>query len=206
MNRNTVLLLALSSLFIFSCQDQPASDSGQSADREAALSPEDSSLYLARGKELALSTFSAMSSELLAAMQRGGVEEAARYCNLAAYPLVDSLSKVHEADIRRTSLKVRNPKNKPTEAEQQQLLAFQQLFEAGSPMAPVVRPVDANTVAFYAPIQIQPLCLQCHGKMGETLKEADYAVIKELYPEDAAIGYSEGDLRGIWSIRLRKKL
>jgi hypothetical protein len=36
---------------------------------------------------------------------------------LAAYPLVDSLSQVHKTYIRRTSLKVRNPKDAPTESE-----------------------------------------------------------------------------------------
>lgn len=201
----TIFFLTTFSFLLFTaCQNnKPSGDSGQEA---VPLTPEEVTLYTQRGKEIAQGTFAAMSGELLSAMQRGGVAEASRYCNLAAYPLVDSLSKVYEADIRRTSLKIRNPKDQPTAAERAMLLSFQQLHEAGEPMKPVVQPQDANTVAFYAPIQIQPLCLQCHGKLGETLKEADYAVIKELYPADEAIGYSEGDLRGIWSIQFRKKL
>jgi len=50
-----------------------------------------------------------------------------------------------------------------------------------------------------------PLCEKCHGKIGSTLKEADYASIKSLYPEDMAIGYKTGDLRGMWSISFLEK-
>ena len=53
---------------------------------------------------------------------------------------------------------------------------------------------------FFSPITTQDLCLKCHGKLGETLAVADYAVIKDLYPADDAIGYASGELRGIWSI------
>lgn len=43
------------------------------------------------------------------------------------------------------------------------------------------------------------MCLQCHGKLmnPEVLKK-----IKELYPKDKAVGYSENEVRGIWSIDL----
>lgn len=200
-----IFILTTFILLLFTtCQNnKPSGGSGQES---VPLTSEEVSLYTQRGKEIAQGTFAVMSSELLGAMQRGGVEEAARYCNLAAYPLVDSLAKVYEAGIRRTSLKIRNPKDQPTEAEREMLLSFQQLHEAGKPMEPVVQLLDPNTVAFYAPIKIQPLCLQCHGKLGETMKESDYTVIQELYPADEAIGYSEGDLRGIWSIQFRKKL
>ena len=50
----------------------------------------------------------------------------------------------------------------------------------------------------------KPLCLKCHGKIGETLNEDDYTIIKKIYPDDKAIGYDNENLRGIWSIQFEK--
>jgi hypothetical protein len=36
--------------------------------------------------------------------------------------------------------------------------------------------------------------------VGESLLPVNHEKIKLLYPEDKAIGYNEGDLRGVWSI------
>lgn len=152
-----------------------------------------------------MSTFNVLSGQLKSAMQEGGVPNAAQYCNTVAYPLVDSLSEVYSARIRRASDKVRNPKDKPTELEQEILDTYHAQMAEGTPPKPVVRQLASGEIAFYAPIRMQELCLKCHGKLGETLKEEDYAVIKELYPEDEAIGYEAGDLRGIWSITFEDK-
>ncbi|MCB0570129.1 MAG: DUF3365 domain-containing protein [Phaeodactylibacter sp.] len=198
------LLYALSILALPACGEKPAPASGGASAQQQELNAEETAQYLARGKEVAMSTFAAMSSELLSAMQRGGVAEAARYCKLSAYPLVDSLSEAQGAAIRRTSLKIRNAKNRPGEAEKQMLQAFQSLHDAGQLIQPSVQLAGPDTAVFYAPIQVQPLCLQCHGKLGETMKASDYAFIKELYPGDEATGYAEGDLRGIWSIRFKR--
>ena len=65
-------------------------------------------------------------------------------------------------------------------------------------------PDERSTVAFYAPIKVQDLCLNCHGQPGTDIKAADYDLIKKLYPEDEAVGYKSGDLRGMWSIRFEK--
>ena len=56
-------------------------------------------------------TFSVLSGQLQKALKAGGLDSAIHYCNLAAMPLVDSLSQLHKAQIRRTSMKVRNPNN-----------------------------------------------------------------------------------------------
>ena len=48
---------------------------------------------------------------------------------------------------------------------------------------------------------IGPLCLKCHGQISNGLDSSAYEVIQQRYPSDRAIGYSLGDLRGMWSIR-----
>ena len=169
------------------------------------FSESDSLAYLQKGKTITSATFATLAGELKAAMQSGGVTNAVSYCNLAAYSLVDSLSKVHNAQIRRTSLKVRNPKDAPSSQELAVLKTYQNQAGAGEPQMPFVTTLEGERIAFYAPIHINSLCLQCHGKIGETLSEDNYAHIQELYPEDEATGYNDGALRGMWSISFDKK-
>jgi len=185
----TILSLFLLGALV-ACSQPPAS----------RLSEAEKSDYRNRGKEIAQATFQVLSSNLSGAMQEGGVEKAVRYCNLAAYPLVDSLSKVHQAEIRRTSLRVRNEKNQPTQAEKEALAAYQQGYDKGENLSPRVLRVGED-IAFYAPIMMQPLCLKCHGEEGKDISETDLATIRRLYPNDRATGFHEGELRGMWSIQ-----
>lgn len=160
--------------------------------------------HLQKGKQIATATFATLSTKLQKAMKEGGVQNAVEYCNLAASPLVDSLSKVYDAKIRRTALRVRNVENKPTAKELAQLKAYQAAHDAGEKLEPVTQEVSPGTVAFYAPIPLMPLCEKCHGTVGEQLAEGDHNLIKQLYPDDQAINFKSGDLRGMWSIQFRK--
>ncbi len=201
-NMKTPLALALNIFLIgLSSCNTPSPQSNAPVE----LTEAEEQAYLERGKAMATQSFAVLSSQLQQALQKGGVEHAAAYCNTVAYPLVDSLSKANNAVIRRTSRKIRNPKDAPTELEAAMLGEYHARANAGAPLKPVVKPIDANTVAFYAPILMQALCLKCHGKLGETMAEEDYAIIKSLYPQDEAIGYAEGDLRGMWSITISDK-
>ncbi len=160
--------------------------------------------YLEKGKTIASATFATLSGKLQEAMQEGGVQNAVSYCNLAANPLVDSLAKIYNADIRRTALLTRNQANNPTARELRQFEIYRSTHKAGKTMNPVVHSIDPNTVAFYAPIQLMPLCEKCHGKVGESISSEDYEHIKKLYPQDEAINFATGDLRGMWSISFQK--
>ena len=161
--------------------------------------------YLAKGKSIAGQTFSALSANLQSALARGGVPEAIKYCNLAAMPLVDSLSQVHQAIIRRTSLKARNPKDKPNQLEEKILQQYESQAQKGESLAPIVETQNDNSIYFFAPININAFCLQCHGQVGKHLTVENYEVIKKFYPEDEAVGYKDGDFRGMWSIQFGAK-
>jgi Protein of unknown function (DUF3365) len=193
--------IILLGLFIFSilssCDENPKSNA------ENSMSAEEKEAFIKKGKGIALETFNTLSSELGKAIQEGGVAKAVKTCNIAAYPLVDSLSKVHNTTIRRTSLKIRNPKNKPSHEESKVLNSYEKAFQSREKLKPKVVEVN-GMVSFYAPIIAKPLCLNCHGKVGETLKKEDNVLIKTLYPQDQAIGYEAGNLRGIWSIQFEK--
>lgn len=178
-------------------------ETNQQSAPPAPLTEAEQTAYLDQGKAIAGATFAALSARLQVAIQEGGVPNAISYCNLQAYPLVDSLSAVHQAQIRRTSLQERNPKNAPTAVEKPVLEAYASQAAAGDELGPLVVQLEDGNVAFYAPIKVNAFCLQCHGKIGETLSEENYAVIKENYPSDRATGYTDGDLRGMWSIQFR---
>lgn len=164
------------------------------------LNEKDQNAYLQKGQMIAQSSFAALSGHLMAAIEQGGVPHAVKYCNTAALPLIDSLSKVHKASIRRTSLKVRNEKDAAQGWEKEVLTQYQMLIAEGKKPSPIVKKLDQKRVVFAAPIFMAQPCLKCHGKLGETLNEQHYTTIKQLYPQDEAIGYVDGDWRGMWSI------
>ena len=54
---------------------------------------------------------------------------------------------------------------------------------------------------YYKPIKTgMPTCLKCHGSSAE-IESKTLALINEKYPDDKAVGYSQGDLRGMWKIK-----
>jgi hypothetical protein len=184
-------------LVVVACQP---TDSQKTTKEDNAMDAEQTATYLEKGKMIAKATFTALSGQLKTAMAEGGVPNAVEYCNLVAYPLVDSLSQVHQATIRRTSTKVRNPKDKPTRIEQDVLEQYAKSKEQGEKLQPKVLQLADGDVAFFAPIMIDAPCLNCHGDVGEVVTEENYALIQSFYPEDQAVGYKMGDLRGMWSI------
>jgi hypothetical protein len=95
-------------------------------------------------------------------------------------------------DLGRTSHRLRNPANGPREWVRPLLDAY--LAEPGN-RAPRAVDLGNGRWGYVQPIFVQPMCLTCHGtSIGEPLK----ARIAELYPEDRAVGFSDGDFRGLF--------
>lgn len=160
--------------------------------------------YLEKGQQITAAVYSVLSGELQNAMQNGGVENALQYCNLNALNIVDSLSKVHQAKIRRASDKYRNSADRPDENESVMIAAYQNEIKEGKELLPKVVKGDNGRYHFYAPIYVNDLCLKCHGKIGEELTQENADLIKKYYPNDLATGYAKGDFRGVWSIDFEK--
>lgn len=159
-----------------------------------------------RGKMIASVSQKILGTTLKKKIEEDGIEQAIKYCNLAAYPLVDSLSNEYSAVIKRVSMKLRNPQNKPDSIEQMLLDAYQYTIDQGEPVTDNIQEIHKEYLLYTKPILIgDPLCLQCHGKIGEELKPETNQLIKSLYPDDKATGYAITELRGMWSIRLEKK-
>ncbi len=157
------------------------------------------------GDSISKNSQKAIGGKLKMAIQQGGIVSALGYCNASVSGIVDSLKTKYNADIKRTSLKLRNPNNAPNNKEKQLLEAYQYSFDKKSPIKEGTQVLENGDILYTKPIFMKGLCLNCHGKPGGTLNPDAYTRIQELYPSDSAVHYVDGDLRGMWSIRLTKK-
>ena len=111
--------------------------------------------------------------------------------------------KILNANIKRVSDKPRNLKNRATFEEEGYIKIFKQEILEEKEANAIVRE-ENNTVNVYYPIKTNGLCLQCHGNPKTDIKENVLASLKELYPNDKAVGYSINEIRGIWKVSLEK--
>lgn len=158
------------------------------------------------GKKIAATLVSTLKSEVKAAMQRGGVEEAIPFCKGKALVLTDSvaINSSFHVSIKRTSNRVRNPKNRPDEQEQLALDLFEELIGSGDELPEFyiqkITGGETSEYNFYKPMKTESLCLICHGDK-ITMSPNAAKLIGEYYPEDQATGYKEGDFRGLIRIK-----
>ena len=145
-------------------------------------------------------------SQLQEQLQNGNIESALKFCNANAHPLTDSIAAETESLIKRTSFKTRNKSNSPDSLETMLLDSYLYNVENNLTLDDNVQKVDEEYLLYTKPILLNnPLCLQCHGEVGKDISPESYEVIKNLYPEDEATGYKQGDFRGMWSIMLSRK-
>ena len=195
MKRTKILpLIALSGLFYFTgCKETPKSDKKV----ETVESP--SKDYAEIGMEYAVSTKAVLGKNLIGAIQGKGTLGALEFCNIQAMPLTDSMAVVHRAKIKRVSDKPRNPNNQANSEELEYIEAFKNTVASGKKVEPIVNH-DNDQVDFYYPITTNTMCLQCHGKPEVQIEPATMDKLHDLYPEDQAIGYTENEVRGLWTI------
>ncbi len=160
--------------------------------------------YKEIGMHYALSTKKQLSKNLMGTIQKKGTLAALKFCNVRAYPMIDSMATVHNAHIKRVSDKPRNKNNQANEKELAYILYFKKMLGSGEEYQPIVEKED-GMVSFYAPIITNNMCLQCHGKPGSDIKPDVLASIKNLYPEDKAQEYNANEVRGIWSIDFKEE-
>jgi hypothetical protein len=146
--------------------------------------------------------------------QRAQLERAERAKNLLASTLMDALTQelevggpagavdicrdmapmisAHAAEengvrLGRTSFRVRNPANRPPEWARG--LVADRVAELTTLAGP------EGELGVMMPIRLAEPCLACHGPR-ESLDQAVVAALAESYPDDEAVGFAEGDLRG----------
>lgn len=162
------------------------------------------SVYIKKGNEIVAHTFDTLRNSLLHAISSQGVEGAITFCNENAYPITATYA--DSVVIRRAASRYRNPDNKPDSLERLILDEMnQQVLSAGKPGTRLVRNTSGGEIHFFKPILLQPMCLSCHGAPGKEIAVTTVTKIQELYPDDGAVDFKEGDLRGVWHIVFRSQ-
>jgi len=135
--------------------------------------------------------------------QQGGAERGVQVCAQVAQSLTQQIGREQGVNIRRVSLKNRNPRNAPDAWERRVLQQWERDHKAGKELKEVAewRTERGQRVYRYMrPIMVaMPLCLECHGTQ---IKPEVRRLIRERYPNDKAVGYQQGDLRGAFSVRI----
>ena len=138
-------------------------------------------------------------------MSKGGPVGAIAACRDKAPQMAKAMSEQTGWAIRRVSLKNRNPKAVPDAWEKAVLEEFDRRSAAGEkPMGmekgEVVTEGDKKMYRYMRALPTQDLCLDCHG-MPERISPAVQAKLKELYPDDKAVGYGPAEIRGAITIK-----
>ncbi|TVR42153.1 MAG: DUF3365 domain-containing protein [Cryomorphaceae bacterium] len=185
MKQTTYVVLALVTSMFWACEgDAPSSSAIVD---EAALKE--------KGKEVVMATGKALIGAVQQSMGEGGIAGAVSYCNVKALPITDSLAARYGVEVKRTALRVRNPQNRPTDNERTALLRM----GASAEPAPELVALEDGQYAYYHPIMLQAFCQACHGAVESFSFETD-SIIRHYYPDDEAVGFAEGDLRGMWAV------
>jgi hypothetical protein len=135
--------------------------------------------------------------ELQNAISEGGYENTIEVCSKKAMSITKEISDKNGVYIKRTTLKYRNPLNKPDDYEVSILQKLEKLHSDGKLPQDFYEKTkfgDKTFLVYVRPIIVQPLCLVCHG---ENIPDNVRKKIDEIYKEDKATGYKVGDFRGI---------
>lgn len=109
--------------------------------------------------------------------------------------------------VSRVSLKTRNQTlGSPDAWERNMLEKFDRQQTQGTApteISEVIEQADGRWFRYLKAIPTQPMCLQCHGQTDEMVAEVKTMLARE-YPQDQAVGYRVGDIRG--AITIKRKL
>lgn len=147
---------------------------------------------------------SSLGKSLIFAIENQGSIEALEFCNEKAESILNESIMDDVISVKRVSNLNRNVKNTPNEEESNFLNRAKEILEEKKEILPKITRSD-NSTTVYFPILTNKMCLQCHGSPEKDIDNKLYTRIKELYPEDKAIGYKENQIRGMWVIEMKNE-
>jgi len=140
-----------------------------------------------RGMAARDALFGRLVDRLTRTISSTGPTAAIAVCRDAAPEMAREVGAEHFVAIGRTSFKLRNPANKvpPWARDWVDQRVDQPQFASATD----------GTLAMLLPIKLKQECLMCHGAVDQMDTQV-VAALERLYPDDAATGFAEGDLRG----------
>jgi len=147
-----------------------------------------------------------LGGRLVEVIQNEGAIEAIDVCYKEAYEITDELTdEIDEIrSIKRVTNKFRNPKNAPDAYETDALKWFEEQHANGTKPTSFGQKISkrkGDLIRYYKPMYVQNKCLLCHGDESDIMPEIAKK-INNLYPEDLAKNYNEGDFRGLVRVEL----
>lgn len=130
--------------------------------------------------------FQQLSGKLMAAMAQGPAQAIA-VCQKEARQIAENVGKEQGVKIGRVGVRLRNPNNTGPDWAAPLIAAKQD--------TPVFANLSNGHAAALLPIKLQAQCLMCHGPKAQIAPVIEEQLAK-LYPDDAATGFQEGELRG----------
>lgn len=169
------------------------------AENTTPLSNEEKQVLVTAAKTQIMSLGGALMTTLKQGIKTDGHAASVKLCSLQAPAITESVSAeggLTEWTVSRTSLKLRSPENAPEGWVELVMKDFEQRKATGE-LAKTIAHTEVRDGKFYLvkAIPTKAGCLACHGSsIADDVKEK----LAELYPNDKAIGFNEGDIRGVF--------
>lgn len=136
--------------------------------------------------------------ELLKKLEKEGTPAAVEVCREVSAGLDKEFASLEGVRIRRVGTRLRNPAHRADAWEQKVLDDWQKLMDQRLPLDVVTENTPGGLRIMKPVIIHKRVCLRCHGAVNQILP-ATRARLKEAYPDDNAVDYEFGDLRGAFS-------
>lgn len=155
-----------------------------------------------QGRAVAVAFMAELRTELLAALEAGGPVSGIEVCRGKAREIAERHSRESGFRVGRTSSRVRNPRNAPDAWEERAFATFQARAAAGEAAAglehsEVVEQQGKRVFRQLLAIPMGEPCIACHG---ESLAPEVQAAVHARYPDDRAVGFRVGEVRGAFTL------
>ena len=156
---------------------------------------------LTQSRAVSQSMLKELGQKLQSAMAEGGAVNAIGVCNTQAPEIAGRVSSQNQVKLSRVGTRARNPvMGVPNDWQAKALAQFDAALARGEKPADIefsetVETANGKEFHFAKPIVLQPMCVSCHGSPEQISPEVK-AKLNELYPNDKAVGYQPGQLRG----------
>lgn len=171
-----------------------------------ALATDNITLMQDESRAIAMPFMKQLAAANQKAVAEGGPESAIKVCKEIAPNMAGEASRKNGVRMTRVSLKVRNPLLGTADAWEQKVL---QDFEArvakgekpdAMEFSEVVKEPAGSSFRYMKAIALQPGCVACHGT-ADQISANVRTRLNEDYPNDKAIDYKPGQIRGAVSIK-----
>ncbi len=157
---------------------------------------------LSQSRSISQAMLKELGQKLQSAMTEGGAVNAIGVCNTQAPEIAGRVSAQNQVKLSRVGTRARNPvMGVPNDWQAKALAQFDAGLARGDKPAEmefsetITKSDGSKEFHFAKPIVLQPMCVACHGGPEQISPEVK-SKLSELYPNDKAVNYQPGQLRG----------